>query len=117
MTLQVGYSKRRTLLLERWLRPVIQRIGRDGVEEPLQEKKLNAYERSLLEKEQLREAYLQKYIDEQRELLLYPGNNPKTIIIYPLTSGLGNNLGVLAEGILISMLTHRRLQSAFGRSE
>lgn len=71
----------------------------------------------MLEKEQLREAYLQKYINEQKELFLYPGNNPKTIIIYPLTSGLGNNLGVLAEGILISMLTHRRLQSAFGRSE
>ena len=82
-----------------------------SVENPPKKKKLNAYERSLLEKAELREKFFQRYLDEQREMYLYPGHNPKSIIVYPLSSGLGNNLGVLAEGILISMMTHRRLMS------
>ena len=106
----MGFHRHKGLHLERLLLRVVLRICSHDIEKP-KKKKLNAYERSLLEKEKLREAFLQKYIDEQRELTLYPGKNPKSVIVYPLTSGLGNNLGVLAEGIFLSMITHRRFQS------
>lgn len=73
--------------------------------------KLNSYELSLLEKEKKREAFLEKYVAEQTELMLYPSSSPKFVIIHPVTSGIGNNLAILAEGILMSALTRRRLLS------
>lgn len=76
-----------------------------------EEDTMNSYERSLVEKEKKREAFLKKYVEEQRELALYPGSAPRFVIVYPLTSGIGNNLAILSEGILMSMLTRRRLLS------
>ena len=76
-------------------------------------KKLNAYERGLLEKEQLREKFLKEWIQEQEELRLYPGRSPKNIIYSPVVSGLGNMLATLSEAIVLSWVTHRRLRSRF----
>lgn len=72
---------------------------------------LNSYERSLVMKEGVRDEFFKEWIAEQRQLQLQPPEEAKYVIIYPMNSGLGNNLGILAEGILISMLTHRQLLS------
>ena len=77
------------------------------------EKVLNSYERSLLEKEKKRDEFLKKYIAEQTEMLLYPSSTPQFVIVYPVTSGIGNNLAILAEAILMSALTRRRLLCTF----
>lgn len=73
--------------------------------------KLNSYERSLLEKEKKRDEFLKKYVAEQTEMFLYPSTAPRFVIVYPVTSGIGNNLAILAEGILMSAITRRRLLS------
>lgn len=73
---------------------------------------LNSYERSLVMKEGVRDEFFKEWIAEQRQLQLQPPEEAKYVIIYPMNSGLGNNLGILAEGVLISMLTHRQLLSA-----
>ena len=72
---------------------------------------LNAYERSLVVKAKLRDDHLKKWIAEQNELQKSSDANKKYIIVYPMNSGFGNNLAILAEGILMSMMTHRQLLS------
>ena len=72
---------------------------------------LNAYERSLVVKAKLRDDHLKKWIAEQTELQKSSDSNKKYIIVYPMNSGFGNNLAILAEGILMSMMTHRQLLS------
>ena len=67
----------------------------------------------MVAKEGLRDAFFKEWVEEQRRLHLQPREEAKYIIIYPMNSGLGNNLGILAEGVLLSMLTHRQLLSAF----
>lgn len=76
---------------------------------------LNAYERSLVVKAKLREDYLKKWIAEQNELRKSPDSDKKYIIMYPVNSGFGNNLAILAEGVLMSMMTHRQLLSMIAR--
>ena len=73
--------------------------------------KLTAYERSLLEKKEKRMAFLHRWINAQDEMRLYPTNQTKYIIFNPSTSGLGNTLAVLAEAIVLSWVTNRRLLS------
>lgn len=46
-------------------------------------------------------------------MLLYPSSTPQFVIVYPVTSGIGNNLAILAEAILMSALTRRRLLCTF----
>lgn len=46
-------------------------------------------------------------------MFLYPSSTPQFVIIYPVTSGIGNNLAILAEAILMSALTRRRLLCTF----
>ena len=46
-------------------------------------------------------------------MLLYPSSTPQFVIVYPVTSGIGNNLAILAEAILMSDLTRRRLLGTF----
>lgn len=46
-------------------------------------------------------------------MLLYPSSTPQFVIVYPVTSGIGNNLAILAEAILMSALTRRRLLGTF----
>ena len=77
----------------------------------VQEMKLTAYERSLLEKKDKRMAFLHKWINAQDEMRLYPTNQTKYILFNPATSGLGNTLAVLAEAIVLSWVTNRRLLS------
>ena len=79
----------------------------------VQEMKLTAYERSLLEKKDKRMAFLHKWINAQDEMRLYPTNQTKYILFNPATSGLGNTLAVLAEAIVLSWVTNRRLLSRY----
>lgn len=71
---------------------------------------LNSYERVLLEKEKLREAYLMKFAKEQTEV----DDNNNYIVFYPLRAGLGNSLAAMVEALLISMVTHRHFRSRLG---
>ena len=73
---------------------------------------LNSYERSLVSKASARDSFFDEWVEEQRKLRLQPPEEAKYIIVYPMNSGLGNNLAILAEGVLMSMLLHRQLMSA-----
>ena len=66
---------------------------------------LNSYERSLVSKASARDSFFDEWVEE-------PPEEAKYIIVYPMNSGLGNNLAILAEGVLMSMLLHRQLMSA-----
>lgn len=39
--------------------------------------------------------------------------NDRVLILYPIFSGLGNNMAVLAEAILVSFLTNRRFYRSY----
>ena len=98
--------------------PLSSLIVKNGTRTPIKRKpaenvKLTAYERSLLEKKEKRMAFLHKWINAQDEMRLYPTNQTKYIIFHPSTSGLGNTLAVLAETIVLSWVTNRRLLSNY----
>ena len=71
------------------------------------------YSQSLAEKDRLRKAFLQKWISTQEELRLHPTNSTRFVIFAPTYAGLGNTLAVLAEAIVISWITNRRLRSIY----
>ena len=72
--------------------------------------KLNSFELILLEKEKLREAYLEQYAKEQTET----DDNNNYVVFYPLRAGLGNSLAAMVEALLVSMVTHRHFRSRKG---
>lgn len=72
---------------------------------------VDQYAQSLIEKDRLRKSFLQKWISTQEELRLHPTNSTRYVIFYPTYAGLGNTLAVLAEAIVISWVTNRRLRS------
>ena len=74
---------------------------------------IDNYALSLVEKDRLRKAFLQKWIATQEELRLHPTNSTRYVIFSPTYAGLGNTLAVLAEAIVISWVTNRRLRSIF----
>ena len=74
---------------------------------------VDQYAQSIVEKDQLRKAFLQKWISTQEELRLHPTNSTRYVIFSPTYAGLGNTLAVLAEAIVISWITNRRLRSIY----
>lgn len=75
------------------------------------ESRLNSYERSLLEKANLRKGFLKKWIEEQERLSHVPFNDTQFVIYTPIGYGLGNCLSILSEAIVLSWITHRRFLS------
>ena len=66
-------------------------------------------EKSLYKKALKRKEYLKVYVKEQLDFATLSRKNPRSIVVFPMVSGIGNNIGMLAEAILLSMITHRRL--------
>ena len=66
------------------------------------------YDVMIARKESLQMKFLQFLIQQQKESELKGGKGEKYLILYPIFSGLGNNMAVLAEAILTCFLTNRR---------
>jgi len=66
------------------------------------------YDTMIARKEGLQMKFLQFLVQQQKESELKGGKNEKYLILYPIFSGLGNNMAVLAEAILTCFLTNRR---------
>ena len=66
------------------------------------------YDVMIARKESLQMKFLQSLIQQQKESELKGGKGEKYLILYPIFSGLGNNMAVLSEAILTCFLTNRR---------
>lgn len=57
--------------------------------------------------------FLETLVQQQKENTKNGGGNDRVLILYPIFSGLGNNMAVLAEAILVSFLTNRRFYRSY----
>ena len=101
----------RTFHVTRWHSNSVSNHSHNLLSDPNNHTDTEDYARSLAEKDRRRKAFLQKWIATQEELRLYPTNSTRYVIFYPTYSGIGNTLAVLAEAIVLSWITNRRLRS------
>lgn len=66
------------------------------------------YEEKMEKKEKLRLQFLETLVQQQKNNTNSGKGDDQILILYPIFSGLGNNMAVLAEAILVSFLTNRR---------
>ena len=66
------------------------------------------YDTMIARKESLQMKFLQSLVQQQKESELKGEKEDKYLILYPIFSGLGNNMAVLAEAIFTCFLTNRR---------
>ena len=67
-------------------------------------KKLSNFEKMLLRKKGLRDAFLQKLIQQQNEPIT---NNTKFAIFKPVDAGFGNSIAVLVDTIIFAYISNR----------
>ena len=66
------------------------------------------YDAMFARKEALQRKFLASLVEQQKMNEVKGDKGGKYLILYPIFSGLGNNMAVLAEAILVCFLTNRR---------
>ena len=75
--------------------------------------KLNAYERMLLHKKELRHEFVKIFAKQQDEELDVTKNTTKYVIFKPSHAGFGNSMAVLVEALLFSYFSNRHFYRIF----
>lgn len=79
-----------------------------SIEDSLTDPPGEEYDAMFARKEALQRKFLASLVEQQKKNEVKEDKGGKYLILYPIFSGLGNNMAVLAEAILVCFLTNRR---------